>query len=206
MKEDVSVIGLSIDKYSLNDIRGYLEKKLDIRRFVHSLEVAKVAVNIASYYKVSQEKAEIAGLLHDCSRYLTHEEYLAIAIKNGVTPDEIEFKSPVLLHAFVSSIIAEEEYSIIDDDILSAIRKHTTGDADMSELDKIIYIADFIEPTRGLDSRIINHINQYIYKDLNRAAYLVVEEVIAYLKNSNKYIHPRTLSFQLNLMSNINEK
>ena len=123
-----------------------LEKGLDAKRFGHTIGVAYTAACIAMRYDYDMDKAYLAGLLHDCAKGLTHKERLSYCAKYGLKVSEIEDANPALLHAKVGADMCRRKFKIEDDEICSAVLYHTTGHPDMSMLDKIIYIADYIEP------------------------------------------------------------
>jgi predicted HD superfamily hydrolase involved in NAD metabolism len=148
-------------------IRRKLSKLLDEERLKHSENVEKIAVDLAKVWGEPKEKAGIAGLLHDCSRWMKPKQMLDEAKKQGVVFGEIEVKEPKLLHAKLSAHIARDDFGIDDIKILTAIERHTTGAPGMSTLDKIIYLADHIEPAR--DFKGIDDLRVLAYKDLDRA-------------------------------------
>lgn len=125
-----------------------LEKRLKPSRYKHSVGVSETAVFLAKRFGVDEEKARIAGLLHDCARQYKNEELLDEAVKRGINYSAIDKVTPVLLHAYIGAYLVEEEYEVTDDEIKQAIYHHTVGGAGMTDLDKIIYFADMIEPNR----------------------------------------------------------
>ena len=133
----------------LTKLRKKMEKTLESKRYEHTLSVAYTAANLAMVHGVDIEKALVAGMLHDCAKCLSYRKQLSICEKNHITLSEMEKEdgSP-LIHAKAGSILARKEYGIKDEDILNAICYHTTGRPQMSPLEKIIYIADYIEPGR----------------------------------------------------------
>lgn len=128
-----------------------LSLRLSKKRFDHSVGVEGAAVELARRYGADEKKAALAGLLHDVTKELSTDEQMKIINKNGIILDETQRLSPKLLHAITAPIVIKEDFSIDDDEILSAVRYHTTGKRDMSLLEKIIYIADLIEPGRGFE-------------------------------------------------------
>lgn len=129
-------------------IRKHLKKKLAPERYEHTLGVCYTAIALAMRYGADIEKAELAGLLHDCAKRYTNEEIIAKCNKHGVELTEDELNAPAVIHAKLGAWMAENKYGITDPEILSAIDCHTTGKPAMSLLDKIVYIADYIEPDR----------------------------------------------------------
>ncbi|MBE5856375.1 MAG: HD domain-containing protein [Lachnospiraceae bacterium] len=172
-------------------IRNKLEKVLDRKRYEHTLGVAYTAMNLASLYGADIKKAEIAGLLHDCAKGMSNDELLEFCKKYNITVTEFEKKNPFLLHSKVGSFIAASKYDIKDDDILNAILNHTTGRPSMSLLEKIIFIADYIEPNRktipGLDES-----RKLAFSDLDKALLFILENILKYLESTGSEIDEKT--------------
>ena len=140
---------------SFEEMNSKLFAKLPETRYIHSLGVMQCAVSLARKYGADEEKSRIAGLLHDCAKAMNLDEMRLAIQRNGIELYTGEENYPALLHAPAGSAVAREDYGVEDNDILSAIRKHTVGAKEMSLLDTVIYVADFIEPNRkpfpGLD-------------------------------------------------------
>ena len=130
------------------EIQKDLKNKLKPARYEHTLGVSDTARHLAEIHGYDSVKAALAGLLHDCAKYMSDDKKIALCREYGISISDAEYKNPSLLHAKCGAILAEHEYQIIDFNILHAIRVHTTGVPDMSLLDKIIFIADYIEPNR----------------------------------------------------------
>ena len=130
-------------------LRKAMSKALEEKRYEHTLGVAYTAAALAMRYGQNVHKAQMAGLLHDCAKNLTNEKRVDICRKNNIPINAAEEKNPFLLHAKVGSYLAQKKYGISDREILDAITYHTTGRPDMTVMDKIIYIADYIEPGRS---------------------------------------------------------
>lgn len=126
-------------------IKKWLKENLNEERFLHSLGTADCAKELAKKYNLDEGKAYLAGLLHDCAKCFTKERLLEI-IKENLDVEESEMQNYKTLHAPVSAFIAQKEFGINDKEILSAIRWHTLGKLDMTDFEKIIFIADKIEP------------------------------------------------------------
>ena len=130
--------------YNFSKTKKTLRKYLDRDRFEHSEGVMYTAAALAMRYGENLEKAQIAGILHDCAKCIPDNKKLKICEKNHIEITEAEKCSPFLLHAKVGAYIAKEKYDIEDAEILDAIACHTTGKPDMTLLDNIIYISDYI--------------------------------------------------------------
>lgn len=183
----------SHDEYinKIENIKSKLKKKLSDSRYVHTIGVAYTAGALAMKYSVDYDKAIIAGLLHDSVKYMSDEKMLKKARLNGLEITDIEMAKPDLLHAKLGSLYAKNKYDIDDEDILLAIRYHTTGRANMSLLEKIIYIADYIEPNRYKMPR-LDVIRRIAFEDIDRCIAMILEDTIQYLKKSNVPIDTTT--------------
>ncbi len=126
-------------------ILEWLKNNLNEKRYIHTLGTADCAKELAKQFKLNQDKAYLAGLLHDCAKCFPNEKLLDIIHKH-LNVEECEMLNYKTLHAPVSAYIAETEFKITDKEILSAIRWHTLGKLDMTDFEKIVFIADKIEP------------------------------------------------------------
>ena len=126
-------------------INKWLKENLKKERYIHTLGTAECAKELAQKFKLNPEKAYIAGLLHDCAKCFTKEKLVEI-IKKHLDIEECEMMNHKTLHAPVSAYIAETEFGLSDKEILSAIRWHTLGKLEMTDFEKIVFIADKIEP------------------------------------------------------------
>ncbi|MBQ9927767.1 MAG: bis(5'-nucleosyl)-tetraphosphatase (symmetrical) YqeK [Lachnospiraceae bacterium] len=168
-----------------------MEKNLDHKRFEHTLGVAYTAAALAMRYEVDILKAQTAGLLHDCAKCLSDEKRLSICEKHNIQMNEIEHNNPFLLHAKVGSYIAMKKFQIHDKDVINAILNHTTGRPGMSSLEKIIYIADYIEPGRKQAPNLAE-IRKLAFQDLDLALVKILSDTLDYLKTTNTDIDPMT--------------
>lgn len=178
-----------------NKYDSYVQKlklNLNEKRFNHSLEVAKEAKKLANNYNIDEEKAFLAGLLHDCAKCFSIEQIQKTAMDNNYTLDAVVKIQPELAHSFLGYFVAKNEYNIKDEDILNAIKYHTTGKKDMSMLEKIIYIADYIEPTRTYFKE-LDMARFLAYQDLNKAMAYILQNVIILNKSKNRLIHPLSI-------------
>lgn len=132
-------------KINSEEILKWLKENLTEERYIHTLGTAECAKELASRYGLNEEKAYTAGLLHDCAKCFSTEKLLDI-IKDNLDIDESEMLNYKTLHAPVSAYVAEKEFGVTENEILSAIRWHTLGKVDMSDFEKIIFLADKIEP------------------------------------------------------------
>ncbi len=164
----------------LRKIRRSMENKLDHKRYEHTLGVAYTAASLAMRYGEDMQKALMAGLLHDCAKCMTNEKRLSICEKYNIAISEAERKNPFLLHAKVGSFLAMKKYGVADKDVINAILNHTTGRPGMSLLEKIIWIADYIEPGRKQAPNLAK-IRRLAFEDLDRALLIALEDTLHYL-------------------------
>ena len=177
---------------SLKKLRKEMKKVQDSKRFEHTLGVEYMAAALAMRYDCDIEDARTAGLLHDCAKCLTDEKRLSICRKHHISITSVERKNPFLLHAKVGAYLAQKKYGVKNKDILNAIRSHTTGRQNMSTLEKIIFVADYIEPGRVHAPANLAEIRKLAFVDLDRALVRILEETLNYLKNSDGDIDPMT--------------
>ena len=137
------------------------------------------------------EKAMLAGLLHDCAKCLSTEKKIGLCVKKNIDITEVEISNPGLLHAKAGMVLAEEEYGIKNAQILHAIRVHTTGEADMGLLDKILFVADYIEPNRCEAPR-LEEIRKLAFSELDRTVAEILYDTINFLNTKSGAIDPTT--------------
>ncbi len=172
-------------------IRKEIEKELDAKRYEHTLGVAYTAACLAMCHGEDPIRAEVAGLLHDCAKCFDNEKRIRICKKNKLSITESESKNPFLLHAKVGAFLAEDKYGIKDNEIKDAILFHTTGRPKMGLLEKIIYIADYIEPCRKQSLK-LPEIRKIAFTDLDQALLMILSEILHYLSTTNEPIDPMT--------------
>lgn len=143
-----------------NDIPAFTQLVRRVRehlgqnnRFAHSLRVARCADLLAQRHRLDSRKARLAGLLHDLARLCPPARLIEECEVRGIPIADFERAHPVLLHARLGAAIARERFGVEDSEVLSAIEKHTTGDAEMSPLDCAVYLADSLEPGRTFVER-----------------------------------------------------
>lgn len=173
------------------EIEKRLEKELDKERFIHTLGVMYTAAALAMAHQTDVEKAMYAGLLHDCAKCIPNSEKLALCRKHQIPVSFFEEKSPSLLHAKLGAYYAKHTYEITDEDILHAIKVHTTGEPGMNTLDKIIYIADYIEPNRDKAPNLAL-IRHAAFEDLDMAMQAILKDTLNYLLEKGRAIDSLT--------------
>ena len=172
-------------------IRKVLEKTQDDKRYDHTLGVAYTAASLAMRYESDVKKAEIAGLLHDCAKCIDNDKKLAMCQKYNINVNEFERRNPFLLHAKLGSFLAMKKFNITDKDIINAILNHTTGRPEMSLLEKIIYVADYIEPNR-MQAANLREIRKRAFIDLDQAVLKILGDTLHYLESVDNEIDPMT--------------
>lgn len=173
-------------------LRDSMKKILKQPRYLHSIGVEEVACDLAVIHGYDEEKAGIAGILHDCAKNLSDDELLQCCEKYQLEITEIEARCPFLLHGKVGAAFARELYGITDQEILSSILYHTTGRPNMSLLEKIIFTADYIEPYRKPLPR-IDKIRATAYSELDLAVLMILENTLGYLEQSKADIDTMTV-------------
>ena len=174
------------------EIRKNLKKKLDPFRFEHTLGVTYTCQALAMRYEYDLKKAGLAGLLHDCAKRFDNETMLAKCLKRNIPVTDSEIRDPSLLHAKLGAFYAQEMYGVEDKEILNAIACHTTGRSNMTLLDKILYVADYIEPNRYKASE-LPAMRKLAFEDLDLACLSIMESILKYLESTNCPIDPITV-------------
>ena len=175
----------------IRKLRKKIEKVQDAKRFEHTLGVEYTAAALAMCYGASVEDARLAGLLHDCAKCLTDEKRLSICKKNDIPVTEIEMRNPFLVHAKVGAFLATEKYGVGKQDILNAILYHTTGHENMILLEKIIFVADYIEPGRKQAPNLLE-IRKLAFQNLDNAMLQILEDTLKYLQSGGGETDPMT--------------
>lgn len=178
-------------KYDLVKLEKKLQKYLDRDRMIHTRGVMYTAACLAMVHDCDETDAQVAGLLHDCAKCIPDYKKLKICEKNKITLTDYEKNHPFIIHAKLGSWVARKKYGIHDKEILSAIEYHTTGKPSMTDIEKIIYIADYIEPGRH-KAKNLEAIRKMAFIDLNETMYMILEDTLTYLQESKKEIDPTT--------------
>ncbi len=175
----------------LSKIRKAMEKAQDAKRFEHTLGVAYTAAALAMHYGLDINNTLIAGYLHDCAKQLSDEKKLSFCEKYNISVTDAELKNPSLLHAKVGGFIAMDTYKVTDIDIINAILNHTTGRPGMSDLEKVIFIADYIEPGRKQAPNLAE-VRKMAFVDLNKTMLMILGDTLEYLRESDIAIDQKT--------------
>lgn len=179
------------DVYDLKELRKAMKEVQTAKRFEHTRGVEYTSAALAMRYDAPLEDALVAGLLHDCAKCLEDQKLLSICEKHHLGITEAERENPFLLHSKAGAYLAEHKYGVRNPDILNAIRNHTTGRKGMSLLEKIILVADYIEPGRK-EAENLTYIRRLAFEDLDEALIKILEDTLVYLKSGNRKTDPRT--------------
>ncbi len=170
------------DSMSINIIKmeKKLKKELDEERYQHTLGVMFTAASLAMCYGADIERAQAAGLLHDCAKCIPNDKKIKMCEQYGIEINKTERRVPSLLHSKLGAYLAKSRYGIDDPEVLSAIQYHTTGKPNMTVLEKIIFIADYIEPMR-FKAKNLAAIRKMAFHDLNQTVCMILEDTLHYL-------------------------
>lgn len=176
-------------------IKQYLKENLSEEKYIHSLGVEKTAKELAKMFNNNEEKCGLAGLLHDIAKSLPSEQLIELIDKKNIEVIEEEKKSLKTLHSPVGAYLAKKIFNIEDDEILNAIRYHTIGHENMSDMEKIVFLADKIEPeTRPLEFRKLVLEELEKTKDLNSGLIICYGSTIKSLVDRKMYINFQTIN------------
>ena len=168
------------DREYYKKLRKKVKDVMTKSRYEHTLGVEFTAASLAMRYEVDIEKAELAGLLHDCAKCIDSEDTLDECKKYNIELTDVEKRNPFLIHSKLGAVHAKKLYGVDDEDIISAIRFHTTGKPDMTMLEKIIFIADYIEPGRDKAPN-LKEIRKMSFVDIDEAMYMILKDTLDYL-------------------------
>lgn len=185
-----------MDKSEIKDIKKELEHDLDSKRYEHTLGVAYTAACLAMRYGYDMEKAYITGLLHDCAKCMSNKDKLEYCEKYDIPVTKVEHENPSLLHAKVGAEMSRRKYDIKDSEIYQAIMYHTTGHPQMTLLDKIIYISDYMEPHRD-EAPNLDSVRKQAFIDINATLLTILKDSVTYLEKSDKTVDPMTMQTYL---------
>lgn len=197
---------MSYTKIDKESLFSWLKDNLSEKRYIHSIGTAECARDLAIKFGLDSEKAYMAGLLHDCAKCFSNEKLLEI-INNNLNVQKIELMNYKTLHAPVSAYIAKNNFGVEDNEILSAIRWHTLGKIDMTDFEKIIFLADKIEP-KTRDKDYLEEVRDYLKEEngLNKAMLKCYKETIKSLVKRDLKICPVTIDIYNNLEDIVNVK
>lgn len=177
--------------YAEERLAAWVRERVRPQRYAHIERVTALCVRLAERWGVPGDEARLAGLLHDCARDLPADELFRCAEAFGIEVSPIERHAPVLLHAPVAAELARREWHVTADAVLDAIRFHTTGRAGMSTAEKILFVADYAEPARDFEG--VEGVRRLMFRDLDAALRLALDQSLQYLIRRGYLLHPRTV-------------
>ncbi len=184
----------SCDISGYEDIRkritGYIKENLSEKRLKHTFAVEKEAASLAEHYGADVDKARLAALFHDMCRNYS-EKASDMFIRHLGLPAKYEGNRN-LAHGKIAAQLMRRDYGITDEDLLNAVSFHTTGRAGMSLLEKIVFLADAIEPARDYPG--VDELRRLAYEDLDKACIRSLEGTIGYIESRGGYLDPDTIN------------
>jgi predicted HD superfamily hydrolase involved in NAD metabolism len=180
-----------------------VKEQITERRYIHTLGVVESAIELAERYGADVKKAELAAIFHDYAKFRPKEEMEQIIIAEKMDPALLEYNME-LWHAPVGAYLVNKEAGIQDDEILDAIAYHTSGRVGMSLLDKVVYLADYIEPGRSFPG--VDEVRQTAKQNLDHAVIQALRNTVVFLMKRNQAIYPETFKTYNDLIMNLKEK
>ncbi len=174
-----------------------IKPRMPEKRYIHTLGVMETAIQLSKIYGENESKAETAAILHDIAKY-ADIEWMEEIVKTQQLDQQLIGWGSELLHGPVGAYIAESEFGITDEEILNAIRFHTTGRVAMSNLEKIIFVADMIEPNRKFDG--VERLRKKAQKNLDKAMSACIRHTLAFLIDSKQAIYPLSIACYNDMM------
>ncbi|MGM8213903.1 bis(5'-nucleosyl)-tetraphosphatase (symmetrical) YqeK [Virgibacillus sp. W0430] len=186
-----------------SDLKSHIKSQMTQNRWEHTVRVTETAIQLANLYEESVEKVEIAALFHDYAKCWTSDALKDYLVDHQICTDVLNFNKE-LWHAPVASHLIQQKFGIKDTHILDAIRYHTTGRPNMSKLELIVFVADYIEPGRLFSG--VDEVRQAARKDLNYAAWIALCNTIEFLCKKRATIYPDTFHAYNDLTKKMGEK
>jgi predicted HD superfamily hydrolase involved in NAD metabolism len=177
--------------WSEEKIEAYLKERLEPKRFKHVLGVVQVAEQLADIYKENREKARLSALVHDCAKNMSSEEIIKLVKDSGYSLDGVCNNCPELVHGLAGAIIGKTVMGIEDSEVFDAARYHTTGRKAMSLLEKIVYLADYIEPSRNFPG--VEKLREAAFENIDRAVLMALDNTIKYVIKKGQLLHTDTV-------------
>lgn len=186
---------------SREEIKEYLAENLEGKRYKHVLGVAETAKKLAALNEIDENAAEIAGLAHDVAKNMSKEDMYNVIKENNIILSEVEKRNKSLWHSIIAPVIAREKLGIENIEILNSLRWHTTGKENMTVLEKIIYIADMIEPTRDFPG--VEELRKITFEDLDNGVFAGLNQSMKFLLEKNQLMDENTVKARNYLLMNI---
>lgn len=179
-------------------IEEEVRRRLSPERFRHVLGVVATSLELAHRFGIDREKAQLAAVLHDVAKEYPRKRLLKEALDFGIVLSEIELQVTELIHAPVGAEVARREFGVDDPEVLAAVRYHTTGRAGMAPLEKLLFVADYIEPGRSFPG--VDEVRMAAERSLDEAALLALDQSLVYLITRGRLIHPDALAARNDLL------
>lgn len=192
---------------SKDEIIKDLKVMLSKSRYEHTLSVAKKAIELGKRFGIDEETCEMAGLLHDCAKgnEKFYEEKYNDEFNELLSREENrQYENPFLKHCLLGMIVAKEKYKVTDCEVLNAIKEHTTGSLYMTDLAKVLYLADKTEDNRDYDG--VDEIRKVSMINMDKAMVLSLNNTIKYLIEKNRTIAPESIELRNFLLGGIGER
>lgn len=177
--------------WSEKQIDEYLKESIHESRYIHIIGVVKTSQKLAEIYGADVQKARLAAYIHDAAKYLPKNEIISLIEDNGYELTEEDKEMPHLLHGLAGAIIGKNEMDIQDEEVFNAARYHTTGREKMTVLEKIIFVADFIEPSRNYPG--VEYLRELTFLDLDKALMQAFDNTIKYVIERGLMLHTDTI-------------
>lgn len=174
------------------EARHLVKKRLSKKRYTHTRNVKKMAVQLARRWGADPEKAALAALLHDSAKELSRAELLQIFAENAIIADNAASRPAPVWHGVAAAILAQTQWGVQDPEVLSAIACHTTGKPDMSLLDKILYLADMTSAERDWPG--VEELRALQMRDLDAALTAALEQSVAFVREKGHPLDPQSIA------------
>lgn len=172
-------------------IKEYLTNTLSPKRYIHSVNTAITAEKLAIIYNEDSDKAYLAGLVHDCTREADMEKQHGMLNALGIATDQLTMTTKELIHAYTAEYVIKYEFNINNDDIISAVRFHTTGKENMTLLEKIVFLSDVVEPSRSFPG--VDSLRQLSMDNLDGALLAAFDSSLRFLIGKRQMVHINTI-------------
>lgn len=163
---------------------------MDAKRFEHCIGVSETSRKLARLNNYDEDKAALAGFIHDYAKQIPNERFIEVIKTEGFDLDLLNYNRAIW-HGIVGTYFIQKDLKITDPEILTAIKRHTTGDVEMSTLDKIVFVADFIEPHRDFPG--VEEARKITFKDLDAGVGYELAHTLEFLVKNRQKIYPKTL-------------
>lgn len=174
-----------------------IKPRMPEKRYIHTIGVMETAITLAKLYGVDPKCAETAAIIHDVAKYADVDWMKQVIVREQLDEQLLQWNAEIM-HGPVGAVVAREEFGVTDEDILNAIRHHTTGRAGMTKLEKIVYVADMIEPNRKFDG--VERLREVANENLDEAMRACVCHTLSFLIATRQAIYPLSISCYNDLM------